>query len=312
MHARKLATYTDHASPKQGMEETACPVCHGVDWRFRYKRQGWDFVKCKECGLIRLAPMPTEQELDEFYTHRAEHGNYELGKVSERHAGLIDALDFAERVCPAPHRRVFDFGCFDGAFLDLAATKGWESWGLELQGPAAAVAKSRHPNRVYVGTVEAFEEIRAGYFDLVTGLGLIEHLRQPERLFEIAREMLRPGGVIVIQTPNLRSMPARLLGRYWPPIAAPEHTHYLDAKTLNRLCERYGFQPVASKWHWKRLRSIYIYNQFQYFGPEFRRAVGPLVRILPRRLTDIKLPVYGGEMLYAARRIPDSMSDIAS
>lgn len=278
----------------------SCPACGARDWRPTYRRLDWDFVECRGCGLVRLDPLPSVEQLAEHYANRASEGNYEPAKARERTDGLLQVLAFAE-AAGAGGGRVFDVGCFDGGLLDLAAERSWEGWGLELQPDAARTAGSKHPGRVFNSTVEDFEQVEPGSFDLITAIGLVEHLRAPARLFEIARQSLRPGGLLVIQTPNRRSIPGRLLGRYWPPIAPPEHTFYFDERTLTRICAAHGMTPVRVRAHVKRLRIGYAYEQFEHFGPEFHRALGPAVRHMPERVLDLRLPMYGGEMLYAAR-----------
>ncbi len=257
-------------------------------------------MSCASCGLRRLDPLPTEEQLDAHYATRAVSGNYRQDLAPDRDAGLEQVLDFAERVGARPGK-LFDVGCFDGGLLDLAARRGWEGWGLELQRDAAEEAARRHPGRVSQGTVEGFEGVAGVQFHLVTAIGLVEHLRDPRRLFELAAHALAPGGYLVIQTPNARSAPARMLGRYWPPIAPPEHTYYFGEDTLSLACVRAGLHVVQARAHVKRLRVGYAYDQFRHFGPEFHRLLGPVVRRLPQRALEAELPLYGGEMLFAAR-----------
>jgi 2-polyprenyl-3-methyl-5-hydroxy-6-metoxy-1,4-benzoquinol methylase len=290
----------DCAGSRLGAPE-ACPVCGSLTWKRLYRRLDWDFARCATCGLRRLEPLPSEAQLEAHYAGRAQSGNYEPSRAPERDAGLVLVVDFAERH-GARAGRLFDVGCFDGGLLDVAAARGWEGWGLELQPEAAREANRRHPGRVVQSTVEGFGGLEPGAYDLVTAIGLVEHLRDPRRLFEIAAAGLKPGGLLVIQTPNADSLPAKLLGRYWPPIAPPEHTYYFGTSTLKRASRALGLQPVAAKAHVKRLRVGYAYDQFQHFGPEFHRTLGPLVRALPARALEARLPLYGGELLFAARR----------
>ena len=59
--------------------------------------------------------------------------------------------------------------------------------------------------------------------------------------------------------------------------------------------------PLTQKRDVKRLRVEYVYNQFEFFGPEFHRLLAPVMKVLPRRVTAAALPFYAGELFFAAR-----------
>jgi SAM-dependent methyltransferase len=274
----------------------SCPTCQNSHWTLLYRRQGWSFASCTRCRLVRLDPIPTDQQLALHYGERFESGNYEPAKAAERLPTLRGV--FAEFESSGPGR-LFDVGCFDGGLLDIAADEKWETWGLDYQGPAVEIARVKHPGRIAVGPLETYEPPRRD-FDVVTGVGVIEHLRQPEALARFAADALRPGGTLVVQTPDRGSLPAKLLGRYWPPVAPPEHIWYFNRTNLVRLLTDAGFEGFRVRSHWKRLRIGYAYDQLGVFGPELQRLARP-VQKMPRVL-DWHLPMYGGEMLLQATR----------
>jgi 2-polyprenyl-3-methyl-5-hydroxy-6-metoxy-1,4-benzoquinol methylase len=270
------------------LESMVCPVCGASKWRRRFHRQGWDFVRCR-CGLTRLDPIPTPAELDAHYASRAVSGNYEAARSSERDATLRQIV---ELIGPGPGR-LFDVGTFDGRLLDFAEAAGWEAWGMDIQGGAIERARERHPGRVVTGSVEEAGEL--GAFDVISAIGVIEHLRDPDKLLVLAANALPSGGRLILQTPDASSGPARVLRRWWWPIAAPEHVFYFTRRSLRKLCARHHFEVRSIERHWKRLRVGYVYEQLSSFGPEWRW----LLRWVPKRWF---LPFYGGEMIVLATR----------
>ena len=104
---------------------------------------------------------------------------------------------------------------------------------------------------------------------------MIEHLRQPDAFVKFAARALKPSGLLIVQTPNRGSLPARVLGRYWPPVAPPEHIWYFDRSNLRQLLSKAGFKTVHVRAHWKPLRIGYVYEQLAVFGPELQRLARP-------------------------------------
>jgi len=282
---------------------TRCVVCGaGISKAFAYR--GYDYHRCDVCGLVSTLPYPPPERIEAHYRAKFADGNYRTllchsaEYVSVYQHFLRTLQDYAVRR-GAPMARILDVGCFTGDFLELCRGAGYDTRGVELQEEAARIANERlGAASVFNGRVEDFQD--ASRFDAVSLLGVIEHVEDPGRLLDRSVSWLRPGGVLLIQTPDASTLLARLLGKYWPPYAPVEHIHLFSRDSLRRALHQRGFVNLEFRRHVKRLPVDYFYRQMESFGPEFHRLLTPIMAVLPRALKGLRVPLYGGEMTVAA------------
>jgi 2-polyprenyl-3-methyl-5-hydroxy-6-metoxy-1,4-benzoquinol methylase len=112
-------------------------------------------------------------------------------------------------------RRVLDIGCFDGTLVSQLAPE-WDTYGIE--GHQAA---SQEANKKGVKTSNADLDkglpFEAAFFDCVIAAEIIEHVYDTDRFLTEIRRVLKPGGLLVLSTPNIASLTNRLLlllGKY--------------------------------------------------------------------------------------------------
>src|SRR5438105_4502821 len=195
---------------------------------------------------MRLDPLPTLEQLYAHYKSRTSNGNYEMEMDHERALSVSATLDYVAANSPQRAPISFlDIGCFDGQLMNLAKAKlGWDCWGIDLNESAVQAAKKNHGDQVTCTTIEDYRPRPSHKFDVVAVIGVIEHLREPANLMLKISGWLAKDGVCVIECPNVSSAPARVLGRYWPPIAAPEHIFYFAPKHIRMLAEKAGMRFV--------------------------------------------------------------------
>ena len=158
------------------------------------------------------------------------------------HAKLLDAVGSGVRV--------LDVGSSSGYLAQPLAARGNTVVGLELD-PDAARAAEAYCERVLVGDVETMElPLEPGSFDVVLLGDVIEHLRDPVAALERLRPLLRPGGRLVLSTPNVANWAIRLslLAGRWRytdrGILDRTHTHLFTRATLRETIERAGYALV--------------------------------------------------------------------
>lgn len=139
--------------------------------------------------------------------------------------------------------RLLDLGCGDGRFLALAAPR-FEVMGVELSPSAAAAAKARVPGApILVGPVTK-AAVPESAFDIVTQFGYLEHEWDPAAGLRVAFGALKPGGMLVLKTPNYASWNRHVMGEEWCGFHIPSHVNYFTPATLSRMLRQAGFQPL--------------------------------------------------------------------
>lgn len=144
--------------------------------------------------------------------------------------------------------KLVDFGCGDGSFLALAA-KHFDVIGIELSPRFAELARLALPDapeKIIEGPVTEVAEhaLPSASFDVVTQLGYIEHEWRPLDALRAAHRVLKPGGVLVIKTPNYASWNRFIMGKDWCGYHTPAHCNYFTPKTLSRILREANFVPL--------------------------------------------------------------------
>jgi 2-polyprenyl-3-methyl-5-hydroxy-6-metoxy-1,4-benzoquinol methylase len=243
------------ASPRFALS-ASCPVCLGT--RLRFARKGtlsaadlsatklkstygtygetWDLSECLDCGHLFANPIPDRADLVSLYA-RVEDTDYE-GESSGRSRNFLRILKRLERYAPAKGS-LFDAGAASGLFLSLARRRHWLVTGVEPGAWLVEYAKNKYGLALRHG---AFEEIPAstGPYQAVSMIDLIEHMAAPRLAVAKAYDLLAPGGVLCLVTPDIHSLAARLAGQRWWHLR-PGHIAFFSAKSLTRLLQDAGF-----------------------------------------------------------------------
>jgi SAM-dependent methyltransferase len=238
-----------------GLETVTCALCDSRWTRICYRKFGLPIVACLRCGLVFANPRPPRKRVWQRYSARyfereylpargVVNGHIDLPYFDVKYASLLARLE-----ATVGKGRLFEIGAGDGLFLAAARRAGWTVSGIELS--PAAVAFCR--DRLHLDVTECLAEdipLDLPPFDAVAMFDVIEHLFDPMQTLATVRRLLRPGGVLVLTTPNYRALSRRALGAQWSVLNPFEHLFYFTEKTLARALGRYGFGDIAFDRHY--------------------------------------------------------------
>jgi 2-polyprenyl-3-methyl-5-hydroxy-6-metoxy-1,4-benzoquinol methylase len=245
----------------------------------------WQLWRCVDCRSTYLDPRPTVESIhvayDKYYTHaapqiKAEYGALStLRKLRRRLVNGFTNWRFSTRAAEStaigipllfalrPLRvrleheyrhlprnvpeagRLLDVGCASGLFLLTAKSCGWRVTGVDPDPQSIRIAKSRGLD-VSLGGLEHYEG-QENIFDVVTICHVIEHVHDPRKTLLDIYRLLKPGGQIWIETPNIQSLGHLYFGRHWRGIETPRHLFLFTSRSLRAALRSIGFSRVTRR-----------------------------------------------------------------
>lgn len=221
-------------------QTASCPVCGSASSRVAYRvdnhhrrdlRTGITISKCEDCGIAYLDEVDHsfQDDLYAYYEHFVgmpmEDLVSPLTLISYR-----QVLRMLRGLCGL--QSILDVGCGKGEFVWAALGQGFEIEGLELSAAAVSIANSF---ALPVRQQSLFSsELDTRRWSAITMFEVLEHVDHPVAMIKRAADLLEPGGILYITTPNYNSLDRLVLGALWH-VFHPEHITYFSTRGLARL-----------------------------------------------------------------------------
>ena len=168
---------------------------------------------------------------------------------------------------------------------------GWNVYGTEISNSAALYGIDNYGIDIFIGTLPA-AEFESNYFDVVTLLDVIEHLANPSKYLKEIYRILKPGGLLFMDTPNFNSLLRYIYGKKWS-IFFPWHLYYFSSKTLKKIivhnglkvkkinCQ--GMSPISKKNVYTSLNKSTVISSKTIMSNKFiikyRKQIKPIYRV---------------------------------
>ena len=231
----------------------ACPLCgspnivrtiQGND--FETGIGAFEIYFCKKCGITFTNPRIASDDLDKLYALRMTADFPKTRGFAHylRVLFISRSLEFVKRLVPGNRLCVLDYGCGDGTFSVEIAKKNWVSKLVSCDFHEKAPLSILQANSIQYISYSKFLENDSMY-DLVFCRHVLEHLRDPKLFMENIKLKIKPGGFLVIETPNFDSVWKKIFGKYFQPLYVPRHLFHFTKKTMSAFLHEFSIKRIS-------------------------------------------------------------------
>lgn len=297
------------------------PLYQGQRDRLFHASGAWDTFRCASasCDTVWLNPAPLVEDLPlayaEYYTHqevrtalkpgRAKaaylwlkggylrlkygYGSTTVGAAQRAFGALLylaplrrAAVDEEVRQLSArPGGLLLDVGCGSGDWLVRMRDLGWAVQGLDFDDAAVQAARDRGLT-IRSGALES-QQYPSASFDVVTLNHVVEHLPDALSTLSECRRILKPGGVLVLYTPNSVSLGHAVFRSNWRGLEPPRHLNIFGPRSIVTLLRQAGFEDCRittanSEFYWRQSLALFLGSGRA--NPSEHRSGGLLARSL--------------------------------
>lgn len=265
-------------------EVAVCPVCGGKDQEFFLERMGVRCVRCPACSHVYANPVVKQAEAIKLYgDDRTAYDIYTQPMQKEtdwkKYQYGVDMIDTFD---PPGRDKILDVGCGAGLFLQVAFASGWRTCvGVDANSAYDSVYREAAGIQYINGTFEATDPDAIGdNYDVVSMWNVLEHIYDPLRFLKSVGAVMKPGGLLFLMVPNVKSLATRLI-RTMSPRYNWKHLHYFSPASLRRLVELAAFTFLHQETVITEIDHIKSYMSGEYPHHGFGDPEGLFASITP-------------------------------
>lgn len=235
-----------------------CPLC-GNDYLepvmeckdYYASGETYGLAKCSKCGFLLTQNVPDETEIGRYYETPAyiSHSDTRKGLTNSlyhivRKHMLKRKRRLVENISGRTNGNLLDYGTGTGYFAQAMKEAGWHVTAIEKSEQARKTALDNFG--LQVGSEQTFGQLPTGTFHVITLWHVLEHLQNLNEMWEQLRQLLAPGGCLIIAVPNCQSADAGYYGNTWAAYDVPRHLWHFSPDTMRQFAEKHGFRLIRT------------------------------------------------------------------
>jgi 2-polyprenyl-3-methyl-5-hydroxy-6-metoxy-1,4-benzoquinol methylase len=228
----------------------SCLVCGANTWKKFSEIENGKFTICicEKCSFTQLYPIPTQEELDNFYSKLyrdaySENSEVNADVLAYEQKRAYRVVKVIEPYFNKDIKYILDIGCSSGRLLkniEKLSTRA-TLHGIEMNEKYKSYIVEKgivDKDKVSSQNINTFYEEQEGKFDFISIVHVLEHLRSPKEALESIYKLLSADGLLYIEVPNLKTPYNDLKKEYF----AIYHLYYFTEYTLGMLLRLIGFK----------------------------------------------------------------------
>lgn len=236
-----------------------CKICDNKNLQYMFETNKCTIAKCLQCGLVQVVNLKDiplyEYKKDYFINSKYKDKKTQNLELARRKKILSQ---YCER-----GGRVLDAGCATGEFAHFISDV-YKVSGCDISEDAIKVAKNTYTdmdNCFWCGTVEQIAD-RNEQYDAICMWDVIEHVPEPLEVITGMLKHITADGCMIISTPNIGALFAKIMRSKWPFMTPPEHLCFFSKKSFEKMFDQLGVKMVYWSTRGKWVNAGFILYKF--------------------------------------------------
>ena len=216
-------------------------------------------IKCSGCGLLYANPLPVPASIQDHYGIPVEQYWQQDKCEQDGYDGFLTQIEKIKKITGRDTKglKALDIGSGQGQTIVALNRAGFDAYGLEASESFWKYSISRHqlnPEKLQLAMIED-ADYPDNFFDFITFGAVLEHLYDPSKSIARALQWLKPGGIVQIEVPSAKHLPAKLINLYFKllgtnyvtnlsPMHSPFHLYEFDLKSFALHAEKFNYEIV--------------------------------------------------------------------